>query len=211
MTGFEAGCALTIVCLAGLLTSIWRGSKAGVWVMKPLASVGFLWAAWSAGALDTPYGRWIFAGLVLSFWGDVLLIPDARASFLAGLVSFLLGHVAYAGAFALRGLAWPWVGGAALLVAPAAWLAWRWLRPHVGGEMRVPVQAYVVVISSMVLLGAGTIGFAMRPTILAGAVAFYVSDLAVARERFVSYTHWNPTWGLPLYYGAQLLLASTVR
>ena len=37
--------------------------------------------------------------------GDVLLIPrDAKGAFLAGLVSFLLGHVAYTGAFALRGL-----------------------------------------------------------------------------------------------------------
>jgi uncharacterized membrane protein YhhN len=44
----------------------------------------------------------------------------------------------------------------------------------------------------------------------AGAVAFYLSDLAVARERFVVSSRWNPTWGLPLYYGGQLLLASTV-
>ena len=77
--------------------------------------------------------------------------------------------------------------------------------------MRGPVLAYVAVISSMVLLAAGTVGADARPAILIGAVAFYVSDLAVARHRFVAKTFWNKTWGLPLYYGAQLVLASTVR
>jgi hypothetical protein len=40
---------------------------------------------------------------------------------------------------------------------------------------------------------------------------FYLSDLAVARERFVSSTFWNRAWGVPLYFGAQLVLASTVQ
>jgi uncharacterized membrane protein YhhN len=211
VSGFALGCALTIASLAGLLAAEWRGSHAGVWVAKPLASVGFLVAAGSAGALDTPYGRWILAGLVLSFFGDVLLIPAATASFLAGLVGFLLGHVAYAGAFAVRGLSPGWVGVAALAVVPAAALALRWLWPHVEAKMRGPVLAYVVVISTMVLLAAGTVGAAGRNAVLVGAVAFYVSDLAVARQRFVARTFWNKAWGLPLYYGAQLVLASTVR
>lgn len=211
MSGFALGCALTIVCLAGLLAAEWRGSHAGVWVAKPLASVGFLIAGVSAGALDTPYGSWILAGLVLSFFGDVLLIPAATASFLAGLVSFLLGHVAYAGAFAVRGVSLPWVGAAALAVVPAAAIALRWLWPHVESKMRGPVAAYVVVISTMVLLAAGTVGALGRTAVLVGAVAFYVSDLAVARQRFVARTFWNKAWGLPLYYGAQLVLASTVR
>jgi hypothetical protein len=39
---------------------------------------------------------------------------------------------------------------------------------------------------------------------------FFVSDLAVARERFIEHTFLNKTWGLPLYYGGQLLLATSV-
>ena len=208
--GFAAGCALTAVSLAALLLAAWRESQAGVWVAKPLASLGFLWAAVAAGALDSEYGRWVLAALVLSFWGDVLLIPTARASFLAGLVSFLLGHVAFAGAFAVRGVSWAWVGVAALAAVPAALLALRWLRPHVEAAMRGPVLAYVGVISLMVLLAVGTVGEAGRPAIAIGALAFYVSDLAVARHRFVVETFWNKTWGWPLYYGGQLILASTV-
>jgi uncharacterized membrane protein YhhN len=208
--GFAAACALTVVALAALLAAEWRGSRAGVWVAKPLASLGFLGAAWAAGALDSGYGRWVFGALVLSFWGDVLLIPSARASFLAGLVSFLLGHLAYAGAFVVRGLDGGGVIAAAVVGVPAAALALRWLHPHVEGSMRGPVVAYVVVISAMVLLAVGTVAEEGRPTIAVGAVMFYVSDLAVARQRFVARTFWNKSWGLPLYYGGQLVLASTV-
>lgn len=211
MNGFEAGCALTAVGLASLLFAEWHESRAGIWVAKPLASLGFLVGAVSAGALDGAYGRWVLAALLLSFAGDVLLIPTASASFLAGLASFLLGHLAFAGAFVVRGIAWAWVAAAGLSVVPAAILALRWLRPHVEAGMRTPVQAYVAVISVMVLLSAGTVGAEPRPTILAGAVAFFASDLAVARQRFVARTFWNKSWGLPLYYAAQLLLASTVR
>ena len=44
-----------------------------------------------------------------------------------------------------------------------------------------------------------------------GAFAFYLSDLAVARQRFVVKSFTNKAWGLPLYFGAQLVLAWTVR
>jgi len=211
MTGFEAGCAVTLVSLGLLLHAEWRGWRVGIWIFKPLASLGFLGAAWAAGALDTSYGHWVMGALVLCFWGDVLLIPTAHASFLAGLVSFLLGHLAFAGAFAVRGVEWTYVGGSALAVVPVAGVALRWLWPHVEGAMRGPVVAYVFVISSMVVLAVGTFGADARAAIPIGALAFYVSDLAVARQRFVSRTFWNKVWGLPLYFGGQLILASTVR
>ena len=76
--------------------------------------------------------------------------------------------------------------------------------------MRGAVLAYVVVISSMVVLAAGATGAGATPLLLAGAVAFFVSDLAVARERFVVKTFTNRLWGLPLYYGGVLLLAASV-
>lgn len=211
MLGFAVAVALTILAVAGLLSSEFRGSRTGIWLVKPLASTGFVAAVLAAGGLESGYGRCILVALVLSWWGDVLLIPRARGAFLAGLVSFLLGHVAFAAGFAFRGLDALWVGVALIPVVPASFLILRWLRPHVGPAMRAPLYAYTGVISAMVLLAAGTVGAHGRPTILLGAVAFCVSDLAVARERFVFHTFANKTWGLPLYYGAQLILASTVR
>ncbi|NNF09333.1 MAG: lysoplasmalogenase, partial [Acidimicrobiia bacterium] len=41
----------------------------------------------------------------------------------------------------------------------------------------------------------------------AGASLFIASDIAVARNTFVAPGYANKLWGLPLYYGGQLLLA----
>jgi uncharacterized membrane protein YhhN len=75
--------------------------------------------------------------------------------------------------------------------------------------MRAPVVAYLVVISAMVALAAGSAALG-RPRLLVGAVAFFVSDLSVARDRFVVPGFANRLWGLPLYYGAQLVFAASV-
>jgi hypothetical protein len=39
---------------------------------------------------------------------------------------------------------------------------------------------------------------------------FALSDISVARDRFVSKAFANRAWGLPMYFAAQLILASTV-
>lgn len=205
---------LTIAATAALLDAERHDGRIGVWIFKPLAAAGFLGAALANGALASVYGCWILAGLVLSMIGDVLLIPrDAKLSFLLGLVSFLLGHVAYTGAFALRGLDPIATAIGALPVAAASMLALRYLWPHVqrnAPKLQWPVLAYMAVISTMLVCAAGTVGKGSNPLILVGAIAFYVSDLAVARQRFVAQSFTNKLWGLPLYFGAQLLLAATV-
>lgn len=206
MTPFVVAC---LGFLALLLVAEWRGSAALRWVAKPLASLSFVLAGIEGGALETPYGRVILVGLVLGALGDVLLIPKASAVFLAGLVAFLLGHLAYAFAFAIRGVEPVAAFVAAMAVALPAALAWRWLAPHLPAKMRVPVLAYVAVISFMVIAAAAAFGQPRWPAMLAGALLFYVSDLAVARQQFVTPTVRNKLWGLPLYYGAQLVLAWT--
>lgn len=201
---------LTGVAVAGLLLAEARGSRAGKWIAKPLASTGFVATALAAGATESAYGVAVLVALVLSWLGDVLLIPKARGAFLAGLASFLLGHVAFAVAFVVHGVSLAaLVAAAVVVVAPAA-LALRWLGPHVPPAMRAPVRAYVTVISGMVACAVGAAAAGAPAALLPGALCFYASDLAVARERFVQNTFWNKAWGLPLYYGAQLLLASTV-
>jgi uncharacterized membrane protein YhhN len=203
--------ALTVVASAALLLAERSGWQTGVWIAKPLASAGFVGVALAGGALQSSYGTWLLLGLILAWLGDVLLIPrGARATFLAGLVSFLLAHVAYAIAFAVRGLDLVTCLVAFVAVLPASLLALRSLLPHVPAPMQRPVLAYVVVISTMLVCAAGTVGHERRLAIAVGAFAFYLSDLAVARERFVVKSFANKLWGLPLYFGAQLLLASTV-
>jgi uncharacterized membrane protein YhhN len=210
----SAGLALalaTAAAVAGLLVAERRGSRPGVWVAKPLASAGFVALALVSGATDTSYGRWVLAALALGWLGDVLLIPKgAKRSFAAGLASFLLGHLAFVVAFWLRGAQPLWLAGGALAAAALAVPVLRWLRPHVPAALRVPVHAYVAVISAMVAAAAGAFGATGDAQLLAGALGFFASDLAVARERFVAKSFTNKLWGLPLYYAAQLLLAGTV-
>ena len=179
------------------------------WVVKPAAAAIFVVAGVYSGALSTRWGTVLFVGLCLAAAGDVLLIPKNKRAFLAGLISFLLGHVAYAIAFFLRGFDLVWAGVALAACAAVGGWVLRWLWPHVEREMRGPVAAYFVVITSMVTLAAGTVGARGDAWILVGAIGFYLSDLAVAKERFVGSKFVNRAWGLPLYFFSQLILAGT--
>lgn len=207
------------VFVAGLVASELKGLRAGRYLCKPLASLGFLALGVASGALEPGhgYGHLVFAGLVLSFLGDVFLMADERpALFLAGLGSFLLGHVAYAAAFLCHGVSAPAALGAAVLLGPVAFAVWRWLRPHLPGDMVIAVLAYIFVICAMEALATGATARARSlavpgaPLMLLGATLFWISDLAVARRQFVDPSAWNAAWGLPLYYAGQGVLALSI-
>ncbi len=85
----------------------------------------------------------------------------------------------------------------------------RWLRDHVG-DMRAPVRAYILVITTMLVLAIVAWRDGASHLLLLGAVAFYSSDLSVARDRFVKQEFGNRLWGLPAYYLGQLCLALAV-
>ena len=204
-------CALTLLAVIALLVAEYRDWRPGVWVAKPLAGVGFIGAALAAAALDSGYGRWILAALLLSWFGDVCLIPRrAPRVFQAGILSFLLGHVAFTAAFVVRGLDLRIALLAALLALVSSLLAARWLGPHVPAQMRIPVHAYLIVISLMLVCAAAAAGSSGDARILLGALMFYASDLSVARDRFVVSQFTNRAWGLPLYFAAQLVFATSV-
>jgi uncharacterized membrane protein YhhN len=210
---------LLFVLLCALSTSLLlvaeqRGAQTLKWAAKPAASLFFVLAALSAGALESAYGLWVLAALVLCMAGDVLLIPRADRTFLAGMGAFGAGHAAYIGAFLSGGgvVLTPLFAVGALVMAAFAGAMLRWLWPHLGA-FRAPVAAYSAIIAVMV----ATSFFADPPgrpspswLVIAGAAAFAVSDVAVARDKFVRPEFFNRAWGLPLYYGAQLLLASSV-
>lgn len=200
-----------VLGLAALLAAEVRDMPRMRWVAKPLASAAFVALALELGAWQSTYGRWVLAALVLSWLGDVLLLPNARTAFAAGIGAFLLAHVAYIGAFAQLELAPLVMGGMALVLLPVTWRVWRWLRPRVPAKLRVPVAAYVVVITLMVAIAAGALVGAGAWLVGVGALLFYVSDLAVARHRFVRPEAMNRLVGLPLYYAAQVLFALSVR
>lgn len=199
--------ALSVVLLVASDLRQWR---AGRFVCKPLAAAAFIWLALSLGALDSSYGRVLLAGLLLCAIGDILLMFDAQASFLAGLLAFLCGHLAYTLAFCqlpldLAGLWWS-LSPALLLVCGSH----LWLRPHLAGPMRAAVPAYILVIALMLLFAGMTTGQPGAALIIIGAWGFAFSDLAVARRQFVDPSPLNGLWGTPLYFAAQMLIAASV-
>lgn len=204
------GLVLTGGGLVAALSSELVGHRLMLLIGKPAASLGFLVVALASGALQSRYGAWILAGLTLSLLGDVLLMLEGHLAFLGGLVSFLLAHVAYLVAFVVVGVSWP---GSLIALAGSGLVAViviRWLLPNVSSEMKGPVLAYAAVISVMVSLAIGTLVAGRTALIATGAALFYVSDLFVARERFVAPSPTNQMIGLPLYYAGQLLLALSV-
>jgi len=203
-----ASVGLTVVTVPLYLLAERRGWAAGRAITKSMASLGFIGTALAAGALGSLFGRLILAGLALSFLGDVLLLGRSRQVFLAGLVSFLLGHLAYAAAFIIRGIDWLPAAGGLVVVVVAGILIFHWLKPHISRDLLRPVVAYIIVISAMVTLALGAWGGGAPIRLLPGAVSFYLSDIAVARDRFIAKGFINRLVGLPLYYAGQLLIAS---
>jgi uncharacterized membrane protein YhhN len=207
MSTFAVALAFFVLVAGTLAAFLQTAGRAGYGALKMLAATGYLAFALTLGALNTTYGAAIFIALALSWLGDLFLIGEARAAFLAGLVAFLLAHVAYAAAFALGGLAPGAVAAGAAGMVIVAVVVLRWLRS--GGlpqAMVTPVAAYLVAIGVMVAFAAGTGSW----TVLVGAAAFAVSDIFVARHRFVTQAAINRRVGLPLYFAAQLLLAWSV-
>jgi len=178
---------------------------------KLIAASAYLALAWSAGAADTQFGQVLLLGMAFCWMGDLLLVSKhSRTLFLLGLASFLLGHVAYSIAFSVRGLSWPVALGAGLGMAAFSWSVLRWLQPHLDSGMRRPVWLYVIAISVMMATAVGTGATDGNWLIPLGALLFLVSDLAIARDRFIARGFINRAWGLPLYFCGQVILACSV-
>ncbi|TVR94577.1 MAG: lysoplasmalogenase [Wenzhouxiangellaceae bacterium] len=201
---------LTLLALPALLLAEYRRSKTGKAIAKPIASLGFILLAWTAGASESVYGWLILIGLILSMAGDVLLLGSRRAAFLGGLIAFLIGHLLYVAAFFARGVDWPAAALAASLLAIVAAVLAHCFLHRIERAMRMPVVSYAVVISIMLALAVGTVFEQMSLLILIGALLFYLSDFSVARDRLLVQGFVNRAWGLPAYFIGQLLLAASV-
>jgi uncharacterized membrane protein YhhN len=192
-----------------LVWSDFHQLRPGRYLFKPLAAAAFIWLALAVDATGSGYGRWLLGGLLCCMAGDLLLMAENQRCFLAGLVAFLCGHLLYAGAFlhlpsSVSGLAITSLPVLVLLVGSS-----RWLLPHLDGNMKLPVLAYIVVISAMLLCAGLAAGQPGAVLIIGGAWGFAISDLSVARQQFVHANRVNKTWGTPLYFLSQMLLAGS--
>jgi len=189
----------------------YRGPRRAVYVCKPLTTTLILiLAAWPGAAADR-YTLAIVTGLALSLAGDVfLMLPRDR--FVAGLVSFLLAHVAYLVAF---------TSGVAFAAAPLAFLPYAAagavvlaiLWPDLG-RLRGPVTLYVVVIMAMAsqaAVRALTMQTSAALLTAVGAALFVASDTFLAFDRFRRRFRSARLLVILTYVVAQWLIASGTR
>jgi len=202
--------ALLLVGVGAALTIVARFMDwpALVWVFKPATTVGIIAIAWSRRG--GRYSRWVVAGLACSLAGDVLLIPEGL--FVAGLVAFLLAHLAYLRAlttdcrFAVR-----WLPFAAIALVAAAFVALLW--PTLPAALRPAVLLYVTALGAMcaqALARGAALGTATARRAGLGAALFLVSDATLAFDRFHTSFAWAPLLVLGTYYAAQSLIACSI-
>ena len=206
--------ALAPLILTALLLSEKAGWTRGKITFKFILSSLFISLAFVQTALDPRYAAAVIGGVMVCLLGDVALAVPGQTAFRIGLVAFLLGHVGYIVAFTM--LARPgvamWV--TAVAAVPVSTIVYARLLPFLNG-MRHPVMGYVVVITLMLitagaLFGAADYSATGRLLVINGALAFYISDLFVARQRFVHASFYNRLIGLPLYYLGQFQIAYSI-
>lgn len=205
---------LACILMVGLLYCENRGYLLGKLLFKSPLSFLFVIVALFQPHPFPRYADFVIAGLLWCVVGDIFLVlPGARA-FLAGLSAFLMGHVFYVMAFfsATDIESRTWIA-VPMIVLVSGTIYFR-LRPHLE-NMKMPVLAYVIVISLMMLgavslSGNGALALRGRGLALTGALGFYLSDLFVARDHFIKREYINRLIGLPLYYLGQFLLSFSV-
>jgi len=158
---------------------------------------------------------WVIAAMAGGWLGDIFLMYDGTKCFIAGLLSFLAGHLLYilvfvglAGNFAPVPL-WYWT----LLVPFALFLtAAFFILKDKAGALLGPAMAYAAVLLTMVFT-AGASFFTAGTTagswaLLAGALLFLASDSMLGLRKFIGLFSENTILVMLTYMPAQFLIAA---
>jgi uncharacterized membrane protein YhhN len=187
------------------------------YIFKPLTIVLLILWFFRKLPSDKPLIAWIIlAGLVFSLFGDIFLMLPADW-FLAGLIAFLIAHIAYtfgfnSGGIQLR-LSSIFIAVIVFTIATIIYLQLRNGLKASGNEgLILPVTFYVIVISIM-LWSASTTFFredwltqaAILVTI--GAGFFFLSDAMLGWNRFVDAIPQGNLFVIVTYHTAQYLIS----
>lgn len=180
------------------------GRRPVEYACKPLVLVLLIAVAVTLHPAISGRREWFLAALAFSLAGDVLLMLPYDL-FVAGLASFLAGHVCYIAGLTRHGGSGSTVALVALVVAVGATVPASRILPAVkrrSPALLAPVAAYMVVISAMVATAAAT-GVVLAAC---GAILFWVSDASIAWDRFVRPWSWARTWIMVTYHVGQAAL-----
>ena len=200
-------CAICLVAAAGYIVASWYGEKVIAGSSKAVASISFIVLAIGNEASATDYGQYILFALTLSLIGDLCLLSRESHFLLGGIAAFFFAHVAFIVAFSQLDLDKTYFLIALICTTVTACFILKWLWKHLEGPYKVAVAGYLVV---MIVMASLAIAAYSVPILGIAAILFAVSDVSVARDRFVTRDIVNKAWGLPLYYIAQLLFAASV-
>lgn len=202
------------VLLAGLLYCEKNDLQTAKLAVKTLLSALFVLTAAVQFRLVSTYYLFLLVGMLFCLAGDVFLALPHPRMFLRGLVSFIGGHLFYVTAFGYTAGINQWTLIGLLMSLMVSGIVYLWLQAHLG-DMKLAVICYILVISAMAvgawsMFGADRFRLTGRLLALGGALSFYISDVFVARQRFVKSEFFNRLIGLPLYYTGQFMLAFSV-
>jgi uncharacterized membrane protein YhhN len=199
MTGLALITAVFVALKLWLI--FWHGSPGHS--CAAIASTAFVAMGIFGRRLQTAYARRLVLALMACWLGDVL----GAWNFIHGLAAFLAAHLILLTAFWAQGLNW-WkllrFSGPVLVTAMAVIF---WLFPHVPSSEYAPVSLYILAITLMLLFAFAAAQAPGGAIALIGAVVFFISDVFVARWRYVSSSDINALFCYPLYYSACVLFA----
>jgi len=194
-----------------LFLSLGTGSDSSVrLILKPAPVLCLAFLVWYQTCEAGGYRNRVTAGLLLGAAGDVLL-ELSPGCFLHGLTAFLLGHLAYTGAFlqdqrliaAGRGLLCLLLGTGMFLIL------------HLKGNLdalEFPILAYLLVICAMLWRAASRLGASDVSRFSAwagfiGALMFVASDAVLSWDLFVNPVPYGGILIMTTYWGGQCGIA----
>lgn len=217
---FQIMFSITALIFAALESlALWKKWTRLEYIAKPVVMVIlFIWL-WTSVGLDGA-SLWFGVGILLSLTGDVLLMISLDRLFLAGLVAFLLAHIAYLVGFntPVPGLS---VWGLIMAVVIGLGSA-RITRLIVASlvskgqtRMRLPIIVYSTVISFMLLAAMMKLvdaDWKSNAAILVsvGAFLFYLSDIILAWHKFVAPIKNGRIYNIGAYHLGQITLIAGV-
>ncbi|WP_251359161.1 lysoplasmalogenase [Kangiella sp. TOML190] len=177
------------------------------YLFKPLTMLLIMALVLLKADLAVVYNRWILLGLALSLIGDMFLMLRPQR-FIAGLVAFLLAHIAYVMAFysSVQGNDISWL---ASLLLPFGLIylgiLWKYLNNY-----RWPVVGYFVAIACMLFFASALLLIEMShmaKLAFFGAMLFAISDGILAWRKFKRPLKYGQFYIMTSYFAAQTLIA----
>ena len=170
----------------------------------PMALI-ILYALLTKPLLSITYKRIIIGGLFVSIVADGVIYW-----FIAGLITFFIGHIFYIFAFrhASRKPMPKWAA-TLLLLYGAGMAIWISGSQFLEGEMvlGIAIIAYIFIILTMGWMAIRT----RLPLAIIGALLFIFSDSVLAIDRFVYDIPYRDAFVMISYYGAQVFIAASIR